>query len=74
MNQIRPLKFSRELHSNVISLVIGLLVLASGFNFITKAFEPFGDIEDAAIAPQNHGFGKRGCVQRSMYINKDAMH
>ena len=38
-----------------------------------KAFKPFGEIEDAAIAPQNHGFGKWGCVQRSMYIIKDAM-
>ncbi|KAL3792016.1 hypothetical protein ACHAW5_009291 [Stephanodiscus triporus] len=31
--------------------------LEQGYNFIVKAFKPFGDIEDAAIAPQNHGFG-----------------
>ena len=38
-----------------------------------KAFKPFGEIENAAIAPQYHRFGKWGCVQRSMYIIKDAM-
>jgi hypothetical protein len=38
-----------------------------------KGIKPFVGIENAAIAPQNHRFGKWGCVQRSMYIIKDAM-
>lgn len=29
-----------------------------GYNFIVKAFMRFGEIEEAAIAPNNHGFGK----------------
>jgi hypothetical protein len=28
-----------------------------GFKFLVKAFNKFGDIEDAAISPKNHGFG-----------------
>ncbi len=35
----------------------GLIAVTLGFKFIVMAFRPFGDIEDAAIAPQNHGFG-----------------
>ena len=31
--------------------------LAQGHNFILKAFKPFGKIEEAAIAPNNRGFG-----------------
>lgn len=31
--------------------------LAQGHNFIVKAFKTFGSIEDAAIAPNNRGFG-----------------
>ncbi len=31
--------------------------LAQGHNFLVKAFKPFGRIEEAAIAPNNHGFG-----------------
>lgn len=31
--------------------------LAQGHNFIVKAFKPFGKIEEAAIAPNNRGFG-----------------
>jgi hypothetical protein len=32
--------------------------LKQGYNFIVKAFQRFGEIEEAAIAPNNHGFGK----------------
>jgi hypothetical protein len=32
--------------------------LAQGHNFIVKAFKTFGTIEEAAIAPNNRGFGK----------------
>jgi len=32
--------------------------LAQGHNFIVKAFKTFGSIEDAAIAPNNRGFGE----------------
>lgn len=32
--------------------------VAQGHSFIVKAFKPFGKIEEAAIAPNNRGFGK----------------
>ena len=32
--------------------------LKQGYNFIVKAFKRFGEIEEAVIAPNNHGFGK----------------
>jgi len=45
--------------------------LAQGHNFIVKAFKPFGKIEEAAIAPNNRGFGfvrfaKPESVQRAL--------
>ena len=32
--------------------------LIRGHDFLVTAFTPFGDIEEAAIAPSNRGFGK----------------
>lgn len=32
--------------------------LSQGHNFIVKAFKTFGNIEEAAIAPNNRGFGE----------------
>ena len=32
--------------------------LADGHRLLVEAFEPFGDIVDASIAPRNRGFGK----------------
>mmetsp|Transcript_18139 Transcript_18139/g.32851 ORF Transcript_18139/g.32851 Transcript_18139/m.32851 type:complete len:1071 (-) Transcript_18139:185-3397(-) len=45
--------------------------LAQGHNFIVKAFKTFGTIEEAAIAPNNRGFGfvrfaKPESVQRAL--------
>lgn len=32
--------------------------LVQGHKFILKAFKPFGEIKEAAVAPNNRGFGK----------------
>lgn len=36
--------------------------LSLGLKCINTAFKPFGDIESAAIAPNNHGFGESCCL------------
>mgnify|MGYP000290400713 CR=1 FL=1 len=54
------LQLEKELPNNVL-LVHGMRKtndLSLGRQFLVQAFESFGEIEGAAIAPSNKGFGK----------------
>jgi len=41
--------------------------LIRGHDFLVTAFTPFGDIEEAAIAPSNRGFGKSSKYELSIF-------
>jgi hypothetical protein len=56
---IAGLTLIKELPNTTV-VVQGLLKtndVAHGHHFLVTAFEPFGDIVDASIAPKNRGFG-----------------
>ena len=57
--ELLGLKLEQELPNNVI-LVTGMrkeMDLSLGRYHLIEAFKPFGQIENAAIAPSNRGFG-----------------
>ena len=54
------LSLLKELPNNTV-VIQGLIPtdeLAHGHHLLVSAFEQFGEIVDASIAPQNRGFGK----------------
>lgn len=57
---IADLPLKKELPNTIVAIhgLIKTNDLANGHHLLVEAFEPFGDIVDASIAPQNRGFGK----------------
>jgi hypothetical protein len=48
--------------------------LALGQKCIKKAFKPFGEIDSAAIAPNNHGFGKKHWFKLLVNFIRQCIH